>query len=94
MLPADGSYIPMPSFTPLTAPCPAPILGAIAVKTKSGVSILAGTGKKSTFSTIYHCSGRILAEKEKTILLMLMLLGLSLCLAIMSLLSTRMISRK
>ncbi|MDD9334280.1 MAG: hypothetical protein PV354_11730, partial [Bartonella sp.] len=36
VLPADGSYIPMPGFTPLTAPCPAPILGAIAVKTKSG----------------------------------------------------------
>ncbi|GAA5108560.1 hypothetical protein [Bartonella jaculi] len=46
VLPADGSYIPMPGFTPLTAPCPAPILGAIAVKTKSGVSIIAGTEKK------------------------------------------------
>ncbi|WP_455476322.1 hypothetical protein [Bartonella sp. B17] len=46
VLPADGSYIPMPSFMPLATPCPDLILSAIAVKTKSGVSIIAGTEKK------------------------------------------------
>ncbi|AGF74956.1 hypothetical protein BAnh1_10880 [Bartonella australis AUST/NH1] len=46
VLPADGSYIPMPSFRSLSEPCPAPILSAIAVRTKNGVSIIAGTGEK------------------------------------------------
>ncbi|WP_074381598.1 hypothetical protein [Bartonella doshiae] len=46
VLPADGSYIPMPSFTPLSEPCPDTILGAIAVKSKKGVTIIVGTGKK------------------------------------------------
>ncbi|WP_455478007.1 hypothetical protein V3565_04460 [Bartonella sp. B10] len=46
VLPADGSYIPMPSFIPWTDPCPDPILSAIAIKTKSGVSIIAGTEQK------------------------------------------------
>ncbi|WP_336276964.1 hypothetical protein [Bartonella sp. CB178] len=46
VLPADGSYIPMPSFVPFAKPCPDNILSAIAVKTKSGVSIIAGAEKK------------------------------------------------
>ncbi|WP_336278488.1 hypothetical protein [Bartonella sp. CB175] len=46
VLPADGSYIPMPSFTPLTEPCPDRVLSAIAVKTKLGVSIIVGAEKK------------------------------------------------
>ncbi|MBB5074330.1 hypothetical protein HNQ69_001468 [Bartonella callosciuri] len=46
VLPADGSYIPMPSFETLTEPCPDTLLGALAVKTKNGVSILVGTGQK------------------------------------------------
>ncbi len=46
VLPADGSYIPMPSFEPLSEPCPEPILGALAVKTKNGVSIIVGTREK------------------------------------------------
>ncbi|WP_332065712.1 hypothetical protein [Bartonella sp. CB189] len=46
VLPANGSYIPMPTFIPSTAPCPDKILAAFAVKTKLGVSIIAGTEKK------------------------------------------------
>lgn len=46
VLPADGSYIPMPSFNPLSEPCPGFILGAFAVRTKNGVSIIVGTGQK------------------------------------------------
>ncbi|WP_455476855.1 hypothetical protein [Bartonella sp. B41] len=46
VFPADGSYIPMPGFVPLTGPCPDPIFGAIAVRTKFGVSIIVGTGRK------------------------------------------------
>ncbi|ENN94284.1 hypothetical protein [Bartonella vinsonii] len=46
VLPADGSYIPMPSFQPLSEPCPDRILGALAVKTKNGVSIVVGTAQK------------------------------------------------
>ncbi|WP_102830576.1 hypothetical protein [Bartonella bovis] len=46
VLPADGSYIPMPSFSPLSEPCPDAILGAIAVRTKNGVSIIVGTEQK------------------------------------------------
>ncbi len=46
VLPADGSYIPMPSFQPFSEPCPDEILGALAVKTKSGVSVIVGTGQK------------------------------------------------
>lgn len=46
VLPADGSYIPMPSFLPLSEPCPDQILGAIAVRTKHGVAIFVGTPTK------------------------------------------------
>ncbi|WP_208436200.1 hypothetical protein [Bartonella phoceensis] len=46
VLPADGSYIPIPSFQPLTEPCPDRLLGALAVKTKNGVSIIIGTREK------------------------------------------------
>ncbi|WP_336288149.1 MULTISPECIES: hypothetical protein [unclassified Bartonella] len=46
VLPADGSYIPMPSFIPFSQPCPDHILKAIAVKTKSGVSIIVGAEQK------------------------------------------------
>ncbi|OPB30170.1 hypothetical protein [Bartonella sp. WD12.1] len=46
VLPADGSYIPMPSFSPLSQSCPDTILGAIAVRTKNGVSIIIGTEQK------------------------------------------------
>lgn len=46
VLPADGSYIPMPSFIPMSDPCPDQILGAISVKMKNGLSILAGTREK------------------------------------------------
>ncbi|MET3560587.1 hypothetical protein ABID39_001293 [Bartonella japonica] len=46
VLPADGSYIPMPSFNPISEPCPEPILGAFAVRTKTGVSIIVGTRQK------------------------------------------------
>ncbi|WP_019222655.1 hypothetical protein [Bartonella rattaustraliani] len=46
VLPADGSYIPMPSFETLSEPCPDPILSALAVRTKNGVSIIAGTRQK------------------------------------------------
>ncbi|MBX4335272.1 hypothetical protein [Bartonella raoultii] len=46
VLPADGSYIPMPSFQPISLPCPDQVLGALAVKTKNGVSIIAGTPEK------------------------------------------------
>ncbi|ALE03067.1 hypothetical protein [Bartonella ancashensis] len=46
VLPADGSYIPMPSFCPISEPCPETILGAIAVKTKNGVSVIVGTKDK------------------------------------------------
>ncbi|WP_019219588.1 hypothetical protein [Bartonella florencae] len=46
VLPADGSYIPMPSFQRFSEPCPDAILGALAVKTKNGVSIIVGTKQK------------------------------------------------
>ncbi|MET3590338.1 hypothetical protein ABID23_001444 [Bartonella silvatica] len=46
VLPADGSYIPMPSFKPLTEACPGTFLGAHAVKSKNGVSVIVGTEKK------------------------------------------------
>ncbi|MGL2348494.1 hypothetical protein ACOWKN_00090 [Helicobacter pylori] len=46
VLPADGSYIPMPSFSSLSQPCPDTILGAIAVRAKGGVSIIVGTEQK------------------------------------------------
>ncbi|WP_455479208.1 hypothetical protein V4B17_05710 [Bartonella sp. B23] len=46
VLPADGSYIPMPSFEPLTDPCPGILLGAFAVKTKNGVFVIVGTEQK------------------------------------------------
>ncbi|WP_260480143.1 hypothetical protein [Bartonella quintana] len=46
LLPADGSYIPMPGFKPFSEACPDPILGAIAVREKNGVSIIVGTEKK------------------------------------------------
>ncbi|WP_455473946.1 hypothetical protein [Bartonella sp. B30(2025)] len=46
VLPADGSYIPMPSFMPFAPPCSDNILSAIAVKTKFGVSIIVGANKK------------------------------------------------
>ncbi|MCZ2328877.1 hypothetical protein [Bartonella sp. F02] len=46
VLPADGSYLPMPNFIPTSDPCPDPILGAIAVKTKNGVAVIVGTPKK------------------------------------------------
>ncbi|WP_455480525.1 hypothetical protein V3564_05195 [Bartonella sp. B12(2025)] len=46
VLPADGSYIPISGFEPFSKPCPDPILGAIAVRTKSGVFIIVGTEQK------------------------------------------------
>ncbi|WP_407965334.1 hypothetical protein [Bartonella sp. C271] len=61
VLPADGSYIPMPSFSAFSEPCPGTILGAIAVKTKNGVSIIAGTEKK-----IYQLNNTTLQWKDIT----------------------------
>ncbi|ABM44792.1 hypothetical protein [Bartonella bacilliformis] len=46
VLPADGSYIPMPNFSPLSEPFPGSILGAIAVRTKNGVSVIVGSENK------------------------------------------------
>jgi len=44
VLPADGSYIPMPTFSPLTAPLPEMPLGGVSVRGLDGsVAIFAGT---------------------------------------------------
>jgi len=47
VLPADGSYIPMPSFSPLTMPLPDAPLGGVSVRGRDGnVATFAGTRSK------------------------------------------------
>ncbi|WP_074381719.1 hypothetical protein [Bartonella doshiae] len=46
VLPADGSYIPMPSATVISAPLEESPLGSIAFRTGNGVKIIVGGAKK------------------------------------------------
>ncbi|WP_406604314.1 hypothetical protein [Bartonella gliris] len=46
VLPADGSYIPMPSATVISAPLEEKIFGAIAFRTGNGVKIVVGGAQK------------------------------------------------
>lgn len=46
VLPADGSYIPMPSATVISAPLAESPLGSIAFRTGNGVKIIVGGAKK------------------------------------------------
>jgi len=47
VLPADGSYIPMPTFSALTKPLPASPLGGLAVRAMDGtVAVFVGTADK------------------------------------------------
>ncbi|MBA9082668.1 MULTISPECIES: hypothetical protein [Bartonella] len=66
VLPADGSYIPMPSFSPLSQPCPDTILGAIAVRTKNGVSIIIGTEQKIYLLDNTSMQWKDISQKGKT----------------------------
>ncbi|ENN89941.1 hypothetical protein [Bartonella bovis] len=65
-LPADGSYIPMPSFSPLSEPCPDAILGAIAVRTKNGVSIIVGTEQKIYLLDNTNMQWKDISQKGKS----------------------------
>ncbi|AQX31298.1 hypothetical protein [Bartonella schoenbuchensis] len=66
VLPADGSYIPMPSFSSLSQPCPDTILGAIAVRTKNGVSIIVGTEQKIYLLDNTSMQWKDISQKGKT----------------------------
>ncbi|MCZ2203721.1 hypothetical protein [Bartonella sp. A05] len=68
VLPAGGSYIPMPSFTPLSQPCPDTILSAIAVKTKNGVSVIVGTPTKIYLLDNTTMQWKNISRKEKSYL--------------------------